>query len=74
MDFTRISEQLSPEAVMQMLNTYLSVIADTVVEHSGIVNKFVGDNIMAVWERAPISTRSRTAGGKGCLGSTTETC
>jgi adenylate cyclase len=47
--FTRISEQLSPEAVMQMLNTYLSVIADAVVRHDGIVNKFVGDNIMAVW-------------------------
>jgi len=47
--FTRISEQLSPEAVMQMLNTYLSVIADAVVQHDGIVNKFVGDNIMAVW-------------------------
>jgi adenylate cyclase len=47
--FTRISEQLSPEAVMQMLNTYLSVIADEVVHHDGIVNKFVGDNIMAVW-------------------------
>ena len=47
--FTRISEQLSPEAVMQMLNTYLSVIADEVVRHDGIVNKFVGDNIMAVW-------------------------
>ena len=47
--FTRISEQLSPEAVMQMLNSYLSVIADAVVHHDGIVNKFVGDNIMAVW-------------------------
>jgi len=47
--FTRISEQLSPEAVMQMLNSYLSVIADAVVQHDGIVNKFVGDNIMAVW-------------------------
>ncbi len=47
--FTRISEQLSPEALMQMLNTYLSVIADEVVRHHGIVNKFVGDNIMAVW-------------------------
>jgi adenylate cyclase len=47
--FTRISEQLSPEAVMQMLNTYLSVVADAVVQHDGIVNKFVGDNIMAVW-------------------------
>jgi adenylate cyclase len=47
--FTTISEQLSPEAVMQMLNSYLSVIADAVVENDGIVNKFVGDNIMAVW-------------------------
>ena len=48
-NFTTISEQLSPEAVMQMLNSYLSVIADAVVENHGIVNKFVGDNIMAVW-------------------------
>jgi adenylate cyclase len=47
--FTTISEQLSPEAVMQMLNSYLSVIADAVVENDGIVNKFVGDSIMAVW-------------------------
>jgi len=47
--FTRISEQLSPEAVVNMLNTYLSVVADAVVHHDGIVNKFAGDNIMAVW-------------------------
>jgi adenylate cyclase len=47
--FTRISEQLSPEAIVKMLNTYLSVIVDAVVQHDGIVNKFIGDNIMAVW-------------------------
>jgi adenylate cyclase len=47
--FTTISEQLSAEAVMHMLNTYLSVVADAVVHHDGIVNKFIGDNIMAVW-------------------------
>jgi adenylate cyclase len=48
-NFTRISELLSPEAIVKMLNTYLSVIADAVVQHDGIVNKFGGDNIMAVW-------------------------
>jgi adenylate cyclase len=48
-NFTRISEQLSPEAVVEMLNTYLAVVADAVVQHDGIVNKFGGDNIMAVW-------------------------
>jgi adenylate cyclase len=47
--FTRISEQLSPEAIVNMLNTYLSVVAEAVVHHDGIVNKFAGDNIMAVW-------------------------
>ncbi len=47
--FTSISEQLSPEAIVNMLNTYLSVVADAVVQHDGIVNKFAGDNIMAVW-------------------------
>jgi class 3 adenylate cyclase len=48
-NFTRISEQFSPEAIVEMLNTYLSVVADAVVQHDGIVNKFAGDNIMAIW-------------------------
>jgi adenylate cyclase len=48
-NFTTISEQLSPEATVKMLNTYLSVVADAVVQHDGIVNKFGGDNIMAIW-------------------------
>jgi len=47
--FTQISEQLSPEAIVKMLNTYLSVAADAVVKYDGIVNKFAGDSIMAVW-------------------------
>jgi len=47
--FTTISEQLAPEAIVKMLNTYLSVMADAVVRHNGIVNKFAGDSIMAVW-------------------------
>jgi len=48
-NFTQISEQLSPEATVKMLNTYLSVVADAIVRHDGIVNKFGGDSIMAVW-------------------------
>jgi adenylate cyclase len=48
-NFTTISEQLAPEAIVKMLNTYLSVMADAVVQYNGIVNKFAGDSIMAVW-------------------------
>jgi adenylate cyclase len=54
--FTTISEQLSPEAIVNMLNTYLSVVADAVVHHDGIVNKFAGDNIMAVWNAPQLQT------------------
>jgi adenylate cyclase len=48
-NFTQISEQLRPEDVVKMLNTYLSAVTDAVVQYDGIVNKFAGDNIMAVW-------------------------
>jgi adenylate cyclase len=58
-NFTRISEQLSPEATVKMLNTYLSVVTDAVIRHDGIVNKFGGDNIMAVWN-APQSQPEHT--------------
>jgi adenylate cyclase len=48
-NFTPMSEQLSPEEVVEMLNTYLAVVTDTVIQHEGIVNKFWGDSIIAVW-------------------------
>jgi adenylate cyclase len=47
--FTQMSEQMSAEATMNMLNTYLSVMTDKVLENGGIVNKFIGDNVMAIW-------------------------
>lgn len=53
-NFTRISERLSPAEVVQMLNTYLGAVIDTTMENSGIINKFAGDNVMALWN-APYS-------------------
>ncbi|MFC2059183.1 CHASE2 domain-containing protein [Chloroflexota bacterium] len=61
-NFTSISEQLSPEALVNMLNTYLSVIIDKVLENGGMVNKFAGDSIMAVWNAPqPQSEHARLA-------------
>ena len=60
--FTQMSEQMSPEAVVEMLNTYLSVMIDRVLENGGMVNKFAGDNIMAVWNAPqPQSEHARLA-------------
>jgi len=47
--FTKLSAQMSPEATVNMLNTYLSIMTDKVLQNGGMVNKFIGDNIMAVW-------------------------
>jgi adenylate cyclase len=59
-NFTTISEKMSPEAVVKMLNTYLPVMIEAVVNNGGIVNKFAGDNIMAVWN-APQSQSDHAA-------------
>jgi adenylate cyclase len=48
-NFTKISERMSPESIVSMLNTHLSIIIDKILENGGMVNKFAGDNIMGVW-------------------------
>ena len=47
--FTALSEKLSPEAIVATLNKYLSLIIERVLANEGMINKFAGDNIMAVW-------------------------
>jgi len=47
--FTRLSEQLSPQEVMGLLNTYCSMMARIVFEHNGLIDKYIGDAIMAVF-------------------------
>ena len=48
-NFTPLSEQMTPDAVVSMLNSYLSIVVDTIAQNGGIINKFGGDNVMAVW-------------------------
>jgi adenylate cyclase len=47
--FTALSEQMEPESIVAMLNSYLSVIIDRILANEGMINKFAGDSIMAVW-------------------------
>lgn len=47
--FTSISEQLSPEELVQFLNRYLSAMTTTIRTHRGNVNKYLGDGIMAMF-------------------------
>lgn len=47
--FTSFSESKEPEEVVEMLNEYFEVMVSIINKHDGIVDKFIGDAIMAVW-------------------------
>ncbi|HLA28557.1 MAG TPA: adenylate/guanylate cyclase domain-containing protein [Syntrophales bacterium] len=47
--FTTISEQLAPEELVQLLNEYLTVMTDIVFKYDGLLDKYMGDAIMAVY-------------------------
>jgi adenylate cyclase len=47
--FTGLSERLSPETLIKLLNRYMSAMVGVVIEQGGIVNKFGGDSLLAVF-------------------------
>jgi PAS domain S-box-containing protein len=50
--FTGLAESLDPEALHEVLNTYFRVMIGVVTRHGGFIDKFVGDKMMAVFDRA----------------------
>ena len=47
--FTTMSENMSPETVVHVLNKYLTMASDCVERNKGTLDKFVGDAMMAFW-------------------------
>ena len=47
--FTTISERLTPEAVAQLVNRFLTAMTRTVHAHGGTVQKYLGDGLYAFW-------------------------
>jgi len=47
--FTTISEQMDPEVLVRFLNRYLTAMTDIIFRHEGLLDKYMGDAIMAIF-------------------------
>lgn len=47
--FTTLSESMSPENLTHFLNRYLTRMTDIILDQNGVVDKYIGDAIMAFW-------------------------
>ncbi len=64
--FTTISESLTPEELTHLLNEYLTAMTDIIMEHGGVVDKYIGDAIMAFWG-APLDDANQES--EACMSS-----
>jgi adenylate cyclase len=47
--FTALSERMTPAAMVSVMNCYLSAMSEPIRAHDGIIDKYIGDAIMAFW-------------------------
>lgn len=47
--FTTISEGLTPACLVNLLNRYFTLMSEAVHENGGVIDKFIGDAVMAYW-------------------------
>ena len=59
-DFTALCEGRAPENILEMLNHYLSEISAAIEDNKGVVDKYIGDAVMALFG-APVSTANDVA-------------
>jgi adenylate cyclase len=64
--FTEISEKMEPQKVVEFLNEYMTRMVDCVNKTNGVVDKFIGDAVMAVWG-APVSAGSPAKDALNCV-------
>ena len=57
--FTQLTEKMDPQGLVSLLNEYFEVMVDIIFRFEGTLDKFIGDEIMAVWG-APVRQSDHT--------------
>ena len=47
--YTSLSEGVTPQGLVKLMNHYLSTMSAPIRKHKGIIDKYIGDSIMAYW-------------------------
>jgi len=59
--FTKIGEQLSPTGLVKLTNRYFTIMTECIQAEHGIIDKFIGDAIMAYWGPPFVSEEEQAA-------------
>jgi len=63
--FTSLSEGMTPQGLVKVMNRYLSTMSEPIHKHGGIIDKYIGDAIMAYW--GPPFTENGNQAELACL-------
>ena len=63
--FTPFAESLPVDRVIEVLNRYLGLMTDAVLDHGGTLVDYMGDGVMAAFGAPDTDGRSRGSGGRG---------
>jgi adenylate cyclase len=69
-DFTALSDQLNPRAVLRLLNSYFDCVMPPVQKHGGEVVEIMGDGVLAIFNHGP--ERSAAEACNSALAAATE--
>ncbi|HEX9998789.1 MAG TPA: adenylate/guanylate cyclase domain-containing protein [Abditibacterium sp.] len=66
-NFTKTVEHLTPTQALEALNRYLALLSSVILEHGGLVDKYLGDGLMAQWGAPAARKDHATAAVHACL-------
>lgn len=66
-DFTTLSESMTPRQNFEFINAYLERMEPVISEHNGVIDKYIGDAIMALFPTSPEDALDGAIGMLRCL-------